>query len=407
MLQKLLKQWQSGDWDSLSEIDTEAISDDPERASIAVLLASAHLQAGDTREARRLVGVARDWGADNRSIFRVLLSTVHNTLARAATAVGREQAAAAHFQQAVSLLGLNATDNGLVAARAVRETARLGLLPDAMGLIDKQFADMKGQYRRDEARMAILETELTLLRQELSLAQRRKQLPSQSHRSPSEGHTAAADPNSPAWREALEQSSVSQLGQDLWVLERCGYKRGGFFVEFGATDGVMLSNTWLLEKHFDWHGICAEPNPQFFSELQQNRTCMVSDEFISRTTGEQHEFILSDAYGGSSDYAGDDQHSQKRAAYKAAGHVQTVTSISLHDFLVEHDAPRDIDYISIDTEGSEYHILSGFPFDEWNVKLFTIEHNFTERRQDIRSLLESNGYVCTEAKWDDWFEKAG
>lgn len=61
--------------------------------------------------------------------------------------------------------------------------------------------------------------------------------------------------------------------------------------------------------------------------------------------------------------------------------------------------------MSVDTEGSEYDLLSSFPFDEWNIRLLTIEHNFTPRRADIRKLLESHGYRCTEHQWDDWFEK--
>jgi hypothetical protein len=53
--------------------------------------------------------------------------------------------------------------------------------------------------------------------------------------------------------------SKAQLFQDLWVLWQTRFKRKGFFVDFGATDGVKLSNTWLLEKEFGWEGI--SPNP--------------------------------------------------------------------------------------------------------------------------------------------------
>ena len=40
--------------------------------------------------------------------------------------------------------------------------------------------------------------------------------------------------------------------QDLFVLFTLRGKRGGFFVEFGATNGIELSNTCMLEKHFGW-----------------------------------------------------------------------------------------------------------------------------------------------------------
>ena len=116
-------------------------------------------------------------------------------------------------------------------------------------------------------------------------------------------------------------------------------------------------------------------------------------------------FILADAYGASAEYARDDMHKDIRDAYAAAGQVMTLESISLDDFLEQHNAPRKIDYISIDTEGSEYEILKDFPFDKWDVHLMTIEHNHTKRRQDIRALMKLHNYNCTEMDFDDWYEK--
>jgi len=100
-------------------------------------------------------------------------------------------------------------------------------------------------------------------------------------------------------------------------------------------------------------------------------------------------------------------HSEKRAAYRAAGHVTTLTTISLDNFLTKLGAPRQIDYLSIDTEGSEFEILQAFPFGQWDIHLLTVEHNFTSCRSDIKILLEQQGYECTENQWDDWYEKKG
>lgn len=287
---------------------------------------------------------------------------------------------------------LNCFSLGSGAARAlmylVANLARGGRDPH-QDRRDQPAPQSRAGLGSDDALIDLLWAELALLRQALIWQQR--------------GWRPQHRPLDRA--QSLAAVAASQLGQDLWVLERTGYKTGGFFVEFGATDGVLLSNTWLLEQHFGWRGLCAEPNPRFYRQLQSNRTCRVSDACIGARSGIEVAFILSDAYGGIAAYAHDDQHGAKREAYRAAGHVVTLETLSLNDFLNQHQAPREIDYISIDTEGSEYEILSTFPFDHWQVRLFSIEHNFGEQRKHIRRLMERNGYVCTEAQWDDWYER--
>ncbi|HHJ19497.1 MAG TPA: FkbM family methyltransferase [Gammaproteobacteria bacterium] len=285
-------------------------------------------------------------------------------------------------------------------ARAVREMTRLGLLPQAAGFVDEEVKQLTASSRKPEvekARVEVLRTEIDALQNKLILAQQRQQLFRPSYHQPeAEDHSQRVN--------NIKQKAVSQLGQDIWVLEKTNYKRNGFFVEFGATDGVLLSNTYLLEKEFGWNGICAEPNPKFHEQLRANRGCIVSQHCIAGKTGEQVEFILADAFGGMRRYADDDQHQEKREAYRLSGEVAIMTTISLDDFLKHYNAPREIDYLSIDTEGSEYEILASFPFDEWKIRLITVEHNFTDRRSDIRALLEKNGYRCTEMQWDDWYE---
>ena len=81
---------------------------------------------------------------------------------------------------------------------------------------------------------------------------------------------------------------------------------------------------------------------------------------------------------------------------------------SLEDMLDKHGAPSKIDYLSIDTEGSEFDILKDFDFEKYDIKIITCEHNFTKSRKDIFSLLTSNGYqrkLTGASKFDDWYVK--
>ena len=80
----------------------------------------------------------------------------------------------------------------------------------------------------------------------------------------------------------------------------------------------------------------------------------------------------------------------------------------MNDLLHLYNAPTDIDYISLDTEGSEYDILKTFNFEKYNVKCFTVEHAFTENRQSIYDLLIKNNYTRVNANQsgqEDWYVK--
>lgn len=84
--------------------------------------------------------------------------------------------------------------------------------------------------------------------------------------------------------------------------------------------------------------------------------------------------------------------SDMHAASRRDGERYPVETVSLNDLLAFWDAPRRIDYLSIDTEGSELDILQHFDFDAYDVRLITVEHNHTDRRQPICDLLAAQGY---------------
>lgn len=395
-------QWLVGDWASLAELSDDQIVVHPARDRVALLSACANLQLDRRHRAESLLRQALAWGCQPQLAARLLVSGIHNSLGRIAALRQDSAGIERHFGQALSLTG-DADAQPAAQTRAVREMSRLGLLPQAAGLLG-QRAEALGSapVRRPAAigdEITTLRSELQLLQHELSLAQQR---------AASAATTAfPAEPRPPDHADrALQAGSASQLGQDLWVIERTGGKRGGYFVEFGATDGVRLSNTYLLEQALQWRGLCVEPHPRFFEQLRRNRRCSVSNACIGPRSDEWVDFVYAEEYGGFARDLERDMHAATRRAYAASeSNRASLRTTSLHDLLVAHSAPRDIDYLSIDTEGSEFAILSTFPFDRWNIHLITVEHNFSPEREAIRRLLEPLGYSRTEAQWDDWYEK--
>ena len=155
---------------------------------------------------------------------------------------------------------------------------------------------------------------------------------------------------------------------------------------------------------------CFEPHPRSFEKLSQ----LGADELTHL-----HRLALSDKvdevflYEYSTEDDGShlnslvpDARFPARFGYKSRPIM--VSSTTIDEFCAGQSIDR-IDFLSIDTEGSEYEILSHFDFDHWNLRTIAVEHNGTEARQKIFELLTHHGY---RRKWpevslcDDWYFRA-
>lgn len=202
----------------------------------------------------------------------------------------------------------------------------------------------------------------------------------------------------------LLPDSQAQLRQDLFVLSELGFKRDGFFVEFGAASGKELSNTWLLEKQFGWKGILAEPARCWHHRLAANRACVVDRRCVWKATGERLEFTEANEAEISTLTLSRDRDLHAESRRKSTSYK--VETVSLIDLMADHASPAAPDYLSIDTEGSELEILEAFDFKRYPFKVITCEHNYTDARGKIHALLSAAGYVRRHesfSDFDDWY----
>lgn len=210
----------------------------------------------------------------------------------------------------------------------------------------------------------------------------------------------------PAGLMSCLQESQSQLGQDVLAFLCTGGKRGGFFVEAGACDGIQDSNSWVLEKGFGWTGILCEPAEVWRDALKRNRACHVDFRALWSRSGVALSFTepASPSYATISEYASGDFH----AGLREHADEYSVTSVSLNDLLEQYGAPRFVDFLSLDTEGSEFEILSAVDFSSHEFGVICCEHNFSGTLEPIVSLLESHGYrylseLAEVSGGDAWF----
>lgn len=200
---------------------------------------------------------------------------------------------------------------------------------------------------------------------------------------------------------------TSQLGQDRFIDEFFDKSENLTFLEIGAHDGITNSNTYFLEKFRNWRGICIEPQIEQFEKLKQNRISTCINVAISDFEGET-DFTYVDGYANMLSGLSDDYHKTHMERLKGevnhyGGFISNrkVQVKTLQSILDEHKI-FDIDFCSIDTEGSEFKIVKSIDFDRTNIKIFIIENNYKET--DIKNFLESKGYVLhTNLEWDDVF----
>jgi hypothetical protein len=163
----------------------------------------------------------------------------------------------------------------------------------------------------------------------------------------------------------------SQAAQDLFVLMCLDGKRNGTYLDLGCNHPIEISNTYLLEKSFDWTGIGYDIDASLVSK---------------------HEGI------------------RKNKAF-----VQDATKINFDETL-KHYNSNHIDYLSLDLEPADVTLecLKSIPFDKIEFSLITFEHDsyrFGEYCRDIsRYILEGAGYkrICSDISnvyniYEDWY----
>ena len=162
----------------------------------------------------------------------------------------------------------------------------------------------------------------------------------------------------------------------------------------------------MLEKKYAWNGVLAEPAKIWHSDLLKNRSASIDNRCVWSKSGEVLKFSeVSDA----AEVSTLTNFTELNKQSAASGNIYEVSTISLNDLLAAVNAPQSIDYLSVDTEGSEHEILKYFDFERWDVSVISVEHNFFPVRDKIYQLLKSKGYVRKFpllSRWDDWYVKS-
>tara|TARA_Y100001936_G_C16008710_1_gene632296 strand:+ start:57 stop:851 length:795 start_codon:yes stop_codon:yes gene_type:complete len=207
----------------------------------------------------------------------------------------------------------------------------------------------------------------------------------------------------PSGKCIQKSEKKSQLHQDMWAAEMNSCESDKFYIDMGAHDGEHISNTYLLDKKYNWRGVCVDPYPQ----NMEPRSCIVDKSVLYDKTGEKVTFRnhSESAYSGIEEHIEGSPHDKRTKGSPTSTHY----TASARDMLSKYDIPVIVDYLNMDVEGAELKILEGMVkdgvFDKHCFRAMSIEHNWVEpNRSQIRKLLESQGYTYYGSEsWDDYY----
>lgn len=184
-------------------------------------------------------------------------------------------------------------------------------------------------------------------------------------------------PGNLSWNK---DAATSQKGQDEWVFGVLS-KQHGYFVDLAANDPWKFSNTYALEQVYRWTGLCIDGNEDFILRYKEQRSCKPVHAAVDCKAGKE---VVFNKHGGLGGIVGDDLFNSEPGKNSVV-----LKSRTLEDILVEANAPRKIDYLSLDVEGSEWRVLMNFPFYKYTFRAMTIERS----PPWLNDLLISKGYV--------------
>jgi FkbM family methyltransferase len=178
----------------------------------------------------------------------------------------------------------------------------------------------------------------------------------------------------------------------------------GYFVELGANDGRFQSNTLYYEQTRGWRGVLVEPAPKLYQQCRENRSpadfivnaACVSFTYPNETVQLIYSNAMSVALHVESDLGDPGAHAElgrqflrpEETVFNFQAPARTLNSI-----LFEADAPRRIDFLSLDVEGAEIEVLKGVDHKTFRFRYMLIECRDIDR---LNEYLKAADYSLLE-----------
>ena len=189
----------------------------------------------------------------------------------------------------------------------------------------------------------------------------------------------------------------SQQGEDFLIYRNFINQKvnDGIFLELGACDGLLYSNTMFFEKSLGFKGILIEPVKNFYDKLVNNRPTNILYNLAISNNVQDVEILERGAVSGIKKHMADSFVNNWHKHSK----ITKIKTKKLSDIFEEKNI-NYIDFFSLDVEGGELDVLNTIDFSKIEMYLICIEldnHN-EDKNKKCREILQKNGFTganCT------------
>jgi len=221
-------------------------------------------------------------------------------------------------------------------------------------------------------------------------------------------------------KQNIEPYTRGRIRQDIWHIDRClgdfplyysqggqdrfvhkqffAGKRDGTFVEIGGCNGWVGSNCYFFEKTLGWSGVIVEASAALAKQIGGIRSGPVVQAAIADRDGTMEFREVSSGYtqmGGLVEHYRADALEMMRRHPKHQENTTMVTTMRLETLLQSHSLDR-VDYCSIDVEGAERAILSGFDFAAYDISVLSVENGHGNTAGSVQDIMEAAGYQLVD-----------
>ena len=181
---------------------------------------------------------------------------------------------------------------------------------------------------------------------------------------------------------------------DKKMLKFLNYKNG-FYIEMGAHDGIINSNTYYYEKNLNWSGILIEPS-NFFDELKNNRSSrniFYKTICVPFNLNKKVSFENLGPYSRVPELVSVEYYNWHKKKNSVVEHNYDKNDFlppkisNLNDLLIKSKAPKLIDFFSLDVEGSELNVLKGINFNKYNFQYLLIEITDLDKGMYVKKVI--------------------